>query len=227
MPQPQPASTARSLLDHAEVEYAGAAAESPKKRPLLRIWAEEESDEAAFGTPEDEARPAAITVVSEASPPAQRRARRAAAGPVPAAHEGPELEGYRRALDLLRTGRHDEAVAAFRAFVRKHPQHDYADNAQYWLGECFYDRQDYPAALREFRRVVEQFPTGNKAPDALLKVAFSHLALGQDRPGRIALTEIVRNHPRHSAAGLAAAKLAELDGIGATAAATRKQEEVP
>ena len=91
---------------------------------------------------------------------------------------------YQQALDHLRGGRHDEAVASFRGFVKQHPQHDLADNAQYWLGECFYDRKDYSTALREFRRVAEKFPQGNKVPDALLKVAFSYLALGSARPAR-------------------------------------------
>jgi hypothetical protein len=43
-------------------------------------------------------------------------------------------------------------------------------------------------------------------------VAFSYLALGSARPARETLQEIVRNYPRHQAAGLAKAKLAELDG---------------
>jgi tol-pal system protein YbgF len=122
------------------------------------------------------------------------------------------MEQYQAGIDHLHGGRHDEAVAAFRGFVKQHPQHDYADNAQYWLGECFYDRKEYSHALREFRRVAERFPQGNKVPDALLKVAFSYLALGSARPARETLQEIVRNYPRHQAAGLARAKLAELDG---------------
>ena len=94
--------------------------------------------------------------------------------------------------------------------MKRYPSHELADNAQYWLGECFYHRKDYSMALREFRRVVEKFPRGNKVPDALLKLGFSYLALGSTRPGREALTELVRSYPRHPASGLAAAKLAEL-----------------
>ena len=60
--------------------------------------------------------------------------------------------------------------------------------------------------------MVEKFPRGNKVPDALLKVAFTYLALGSARPGRETLQELVRNYPRHPASGLAEAKLAELDG---------------
>jgi tol-pal system protein YbgF len=117
---------------------------------------------------------------------------------------------YQAALGQLRAGHHDEAVAGLRAFVAAHPQHDLADNAQYWLGECFYDRKDFSTALREFRRVVEVFPNGNKVPDALLKLGLSYLALGSARPGREALADLVRRFPQHPTAALAQARLAEL-----------------
>src|SRR6185503_10670945 len=99
-----------------------------------------------------------------ASPPVERPR---AAAPPPAA--GP-TEPYRRSLEALRGGRHADAETGFREFLRLFPGHDFADNAQYWLAECSYDQKDYPTALREFRRVQEKYPQGNKVPDALLKV---------------------------------------------------------
>jgi tol-pal system protein YbgF len=193
-PEPEPALGPTSLVDETLVEYAGAAAEEgPGKRPLLRLWGP--------GELPPEASP------PEVSPP--RSVRAAAASAVQTGHGG-EVALYQSALESLRAGAHGEAVAAFRAFVKRHPGHEYADNAQYWLGESFYHRKDYSMALREFRRVVEKFPRGNKVPDALLKLGFSYLALGSTRPGREALHELARSYPRHPASGLAAAKLAEL-----------------
>jgi tol-pal system protein YbgF len=86
-----------------------------------------------------------------------------------------------------------------------------ADNSQYWLGECFYDRKDFTSAVREFRKVIEHYPSGNKVPDALLKVGFSYLSLGSVDAGRQTLSQLQRSYPRHEAAGLASARLAELD----------------
>ena len=112
---------------------------------------------------------------------------------------------------------------------------DLADNSQYWLGECFYDRKDFAQAVREFRRVIERYPSGNKVPDALLKVGFSYLALGSSEAGKQTLSQLQRSYPRHEAAVLAAARLAELDPLllhWATAALprrrpTRSPEEAP
>ena len=58
---------------------------------------------------------------------------------------------YKSAYDDLRAGRHEAAERGFREFVRRFPRHDYADNAQYWLGECFYDQKRYDKAAPEFR----------------------------------------------------------------------------
>lgn len=122
----------------------------------------------------------------------------------------PSLTLYRQALDALRAGDHKAAVEKFRHFVAKHPSHDYADNAQYWLGECFYDQKNYGEAIVEFRTVVEKFAGGNKVPDALLKMGFSHLLRGESAVGKAVLAELVRTYPKHAVTSLASAKLAEI-----------------
>jgi tol-pal system protein YbgF len=217
-----------------EVEYAGDAARSTGKRPLLRLYGDETpvlsgrsgreiSDEPVMVVPRR------LAVAGEGSQrPSSRSAAlsaqaRASTGTRAAASEPAEL--YRRSLEALRGGRHEEAAAGFREFLKLHGNHDYADNAQYWLAECYYDQKDYPTAVREFRRVLEKYPQGNKVPDALLKVGFCHLALGSTEVGRQTLVKVVHGYPRHGAAGLASTKLAEL---AQTATAPRStNEEVP
>jgi tol-pal system protein YbgF len=118
---------------------------------------------------------------------------------------------YRAAVDVLRAGHHDDAIVQFRDFVRLHPDHDYADNAQYWLGEAFYDRKDYAKALGEFRTAVDKYPHGNKVPDALLKVGYCYLALGQTDKGRFALEQVVAIYPKTEPALLAGKRLETIE----------------
>jgi tol-pal system protein YbgF len=204
-----------------EVEYAGEAAKSSTHRPVLRMRGDS----------------AELTVTREA--PAVRVIREGASRPGRDDH--PEAVAlYRKAFGALRVGKHEDAVQGFREFLRAFPAHDLADNSQYWLGECFYDRKDYGQAVREFRRVIEHYPNGNKVPDALLKVGFSYLALGSSEAGRQTLSQLQRSYPRHEAAVLAASRLAEMDrsspvrpaGESARAAApaakgARASEEAP
>jgi tol-pal system protein YbgF len=114
---------------------------------------------------------------------------------------------YRAAVELVKSAKYDDAVAALRAFIAHYPRHDYADNAQYWLGEAFYAQKDYPRALSEFRRVVEVYPRGNKVPDALLKVGFCHQAMGQAEKARAVLEQVVNTYPKSEPAMLAAKRL--------------------
>ena len=120
---------------------------------------------------------------------------------------GDAANDYRIAVDLVKAGKHDAAVIALRAFIAKYARHDYADNAQYWLGESFYARKDYAHALAEFRTVIETYPRGNKVPDALLKVGYCYQALGQSDRARAVLEQVVNLYPKTEPAALAAKRL--------------------
>jgi tol-pal system protein YbgF len=179
-----------------EVEYAGEAAKSNVHRPVLRLRGDAAEVSIIREAP---ATPPVVRVTREGAPRASR-------------DDGAEAVGiYRKAYEALRTGRHDEAAQGFKAFLRAYPASDLADNSQYWLGECYYDRKDFTQAVREFRRVIERYPNGNKVPDAMLKVGFSYLSLGSAEAGKQTLTQLQRSYPRHEAAVLAGARLADLD----------------
>ena len=115
---------------------------------------------------------------------------------------------YRAAVELVKAGKHEEAVTALRTFLKSYPRHDYADNAQYWLGEAYYAQKDYPHALAEFRATIETYPRGNKVPDALLKVGYCYQALGQADKARAVLEQVVNLYPKTEPAALAAKRLA-------------------
>jgi tol-pal system protein YbgF len=128
--------------------------------------------------------------------------------PAPAAERTDDASAdYRAAVELVKSGNQTDAITGLRAFLRKFPRHDYADNAQYWLGEAFYAQKDYPHALGEFRNVIETYPRGNKVPDALLKVGYCYHALGQTEKARAVLEQVVNLYPKTEPAALAAKRL--------------------
>jgi tol-pal system protein YbgF len=119
---------------------------------------------------------------------------------------------YRRHHAALTAGRHADAIAGFRDFLARYPRHDYADNAQYWLGEAFYAQKQYRQAMTEFRKVVKDHPRGNKVPDALLKVGYCYAGLGELDKARDVLGQVTSIYPTSEPARLAAQKLDELAG---------------
>jgi tol-pal system protein YbgF len=210
--------------DGVEIVYEGEAAREGSVRPSISLYEREQALEPPL-TPRAPL-PAAregdrLPVTAGPVPPlsaAYRRAhaappveRPAATAPPARAPADPQAE-YREYYAALRARDHAHAIAGFRRFLERWPRHDYADNAQYWLGEAYYDQKDFRTALAEFRAVVQRYPDGNKTPDALLKIGFCHLQLGEPAPARDVLRQLIEVHPRSDAAALAARRLAELDG---------------
>ncbi len=151
------------------------------------------------------------TLPAEPPRPASRPARAPArTRDLPTGRGGNAGAVYRAAVELVKAGNHTEGAAALRAFLAKHPRHDFADNAQYWLGEAYYAQKDYANALAEFRSVVDTYPRGNKVPDALLKVGYCYLALGQTERSRAVLEQVVSLYPKTEPAATAARRLESL-----------------
>jgi tol-pal system protein YbgF len=166
--------------------------------------------DAALGRPavavEKPRRPAAVPVDPDRE---AKRPMSARTTHVATRGDGGEVAGaeYRTAVELVRAGKTTDAVTALRTFLQKYPRHEYADNAQYWLGEAFYASKDYQHALVEFRATIETYPRGNKVPDALLKVGYCYAALGQTDKARAVLEQVVNLYPKTEPAALAAKRL--------------------
>lgn len=86
---------------------------------------------------------------------------------------GSPQEQYNFAIGLVRKDQFDAAQAAFNEFLEKHKEHALAGNAQYWLGETYYVRGDYPNAASSFLAGYQNYPDNAKVADNLLKLAMS------------------------------------------------------
>jgi tol-pal system protein YbgF len=96
--------------------------------------------------------------------------------------------------------RKDYALAedGFRAFLTKFPSDRLAPDAQYWLGESLFQRQQFRDAAEVFLTVSTKFETTGKAPDALLRLGQSLAALGEKEAACASLGEVLRKYPRAS-----------------------------
>lgn len=134
----------------------------------------------------------------------QQIAQRAA----PATPAGNELgQIYDQASQDLTQGRYAMAVQGFRDFLRRYPTSELADNAQYGVGECFFAQSVFDSAEVEYARVETQFPTGDKVPAALYKLALSRDRLGRAGAARKVLEDLVKRFPNAGEAQLARERL--------------------
>lgn len=113
-------------------------------------------------------------------------------------------------LDLNR-GNYSLALIGFRDYLLKAPDSELADNAQYWIGECFYAQRDFQTAIDEFSKVGEAYPKGDKVPAAMLKIAYSQLQLDDRTAARATMRDLIRKFPKSDEAAQARSKLPSLE----------------
>lgn len=121
-----------------------------------------------------------------------------------------EREAYERAFDLLKQGNYELAIASFKLFLETYPSAEYADNAQYWLGEANYVQRHYKVALEEFNKVLDNYPKSSKRADAMLKMGYTYMELGKKKRAKVILGNIVKHFPDTTAARLAGKQLKSL-----------------
>lgn len=131
----------------------------------------------------------------------------AAGAEQPAVDPLAEQKAYQKAFDVLKAGRYEKSVEAFRAFLSRYPDGEYSANAQYWLGEANYVMNRIPVAIEEFQKVVDLYPDSSKAADAMLKLGYSHYELEKYDQARNTLTQLVEKFPDSTAAQLAQNRL--------------------
>ena len=122
-----------------------------------------------------------------------------------------EQISYLAAYDLVKNKQYDEALTAMQGFVSQYPKGGYTANAQYWLGELYIVKKNYPQAIEHFEVVLKHFPTSSKAAACSLKIGYALAASGKETEARHRLQEVIKNFPDTPTAQLAAAKLRTLN----------------
>jgi tol-pal system protein YbgF len=126
---------------------------------------------------------------------------------------GDEKQQYQQAYDALRNGHTSQAIAEFNALLSQNPGGEYANNAQYWLGEAYRVNQDIDSARKAFNSVIENYPDSSKVPDALLKLGYIEVDQKNMVKAREYLTRVTLDFPSSTAAQLASKKLHTLEDV--------------
>ncbi|MBS0273520.1 MAG: tol-pal system protein YbgF [Proteobacteria bacterium] len=125
-----------------------------------------------------------------------------AGGPPPGATR-PQFDA---AMNMLSKAQYDEARAAFRNFADTYPKDELAPQAVYWVGDIAYVQKDYPNAARAFAEEIKKYGSSPRAPDSMLKLGQSLIALKQKQEGCTTLGALHSKYPQASKSVLAQAK---------------------
>jgi tol-pal system protein YbgF len=141
--------------------------------------------------------------------------------PAPAAATPPQNQApppdqlYSSALSDFNAGKNDLASQEFAQYLQFYGTTDLAGNAQFYLGEIDYRKGNYPAAVQDYNKVLDQYPGGNKAAAAQLKKGFALLESNQRDAGVKELRSLISRFPKSPEAVQARERLNRLGAAGA------------
>lgn len=187
-----------------------------KRQREMYIDLDERMTQQAQATPPQTSMPADNSNVSQTSAPASQSTEPASGeqpaqqsqvpDSAPASVEDGEA-AYQSALQTLRSGQYEEAIAALQAFPEQYPGSTYLPNAYYWQGEAKYVLREFADAAALFQIVIDQYPSSTKVPDAMLKRGFSEQEMGDSARATATLQQVIEQYPDTSAARLAKVRL--------------------
>ena len=124
---------------------------------------------------------------------------------------GTAQEAYDHAVSLLNKQEYARAEKALSAFIKKHPKNPLVVNAQYWIGETYLLRKEYKEAALHFASAYKTYKAESssdkkkpgkqsfaKAPEALIKLAFSLKGLGKRKEAAATLAQLHKEFPHLS-----------------------------
>ena len=148
----------------------------------------------------DPGAPAPAAAAAGADPGATAAGAQAAPAPAP-------RELYSQAYADYARGNFDLAVQGFGEYLRAYPGTDFADNAQYWIGECLYGKKMYAEAIEAWNTLFKDFPASDKLPDGRVKKGMALERLGRKSQALVEYRYVVDRYPNSQAARIARERL--------------------
>ncbi|HKT24308.1 MAG TPA: tetratricopeptide repeat protein [Terriglobales bacterium] len=123
---------------------------------------------------------------------------------------------YNNALSDYNGAKYNLASQEFADYVKYYGNTDLAGNAQYYIADIEYKQGNYQQAVQDYDKVIEQYPSGNKASAAQLKKGYALINIDQRDAGIRELRSLIARYPRSLEAQQARDRLRSL-GASTTA----------
>ncbi len=120
-------------------------------------------------------------------------------------------EVYNMARSDYLKGNFQLAVEGFSMYKEHFSDSPLVDNAQYWIGECYFSQEKYEEAITQFNDLILLYPQGDKIAAAYLKKGFSLANLGKTDEALAVLKLLVSKFPLEDEAKIAQQKIQELE----------------
>jgi tol-pal system protein YbgF len=114
---------------------------------------------------------------------------------------------YKDAYETFQKGDFEGARKILEAFLKQYPNTELPGNAQFWIGETYYQKKEFERAILEYEKAMTKYPETGKIPAALFKQAPAFLELGDKTNARNLLRRDIERFPQSDQAEMAEKKL--------------------
>jgi tol-pal system protein YbgF len=147
---------------------------------------------------------------STADAPAPPQGQSAAAGssalsPVILPPSAPRI--YSQAMGDFMNERWDSAIEGFREVIKTYPTSPDAANAQFQIGESFYQNKDCRSAIPEYQRFVDTYKESDRRHEGLFMLGVCYSDLNQRTNAQRAFERVIKEHPASASAMMAQQRL--------------------
>lgn len=106
----------------------------------------------------------------------------------------PEIDLYNMGLRSFNSKNYRDAIKIFTDVLTRFPSGEYADNSQFWMGECFFSMGDFTSAIKSYQKVLT-INGSPKSDDAQFKIGVTYIKLGQQALARTELETLINRYP--------------------------------
>jgi tol-pal system protein YbgF len=119
-------------------------------------------------------------------------------------------EVYNLARSDYLKGNFQLAIEGFNIYLEHFPESPLADNALYWIGECYFSQENYEEAIKKFNVLILSYPEGDKIPAAHLKKGISLMEIGKKEEALAVFKLLISKYPLEEETRIAQEKIKEI-----------------
>lgn len=121
-----------------------------------------------------------------------------------------ENKAFETAYTFYKAENYQNAVLAFRDFLKNFPQSVHESNVLYWMGNSYFLLKDFKNCLNSYETLVGKFPDHPRVAEAMLNIAECQLELKNKTAAKKTLKQLISQFPGSDASDKAKKRLATI-----------------
>lgn len=123
----------------------------------------------------------------------------------PAVQKDMRVALYEAGVNAFNARKYSDAQRSFSDYLQNYAKADdkTTANAQYYLGECYFQKNQFPDAALAYDTVITKYPKSAKAPAAYLKQGICFSKMKQTAAARGRMNELIKKYPNSTEAARA------------------------